>query len=868
MLARALRRIWYLLNRRRMERELEREMAAHRAEMDDPRRFGAPLRLREQSADVWGLRWLDDLWRDLRHAARQLRRTPGFTLAAVFTLAVGIGANTTAFGLVKTVFFAELPVPSPEALRQFEWAGHRDFSEAAFRYVHDHVSGFAALTCVTGQADATLGRGDREEPVRASRVSGEFFRTFGPAMAAGRPLTPADDRAEAPPVSAISYELWQRSFGSEPSAIGSVITIDDVPVTIVGVMRRGFTTSVGRRLPDVLLPTTPSRAPEASDRSARERSCRIIGRLSADRPEELTQQESERLLRGSGLTLPIDREPQLLRSRLRLVLRRVGRGIDEVPVDRGLVRGLANDLPQIAGTMFLLLSVLIVPCANVAAMLLARAITRRQEIAARLALGASRARLVRQLLTEGAMLSALAGVVGVLLSWVLWSMAFSDAAPFALDLTALAATAAICAVATLSFALVPALTATRGDLASQIRESSAGTPGRARSAPGASLVALQVVISCILLAVALLQARSLLRLTQPAAVEPERLLLVDVNPGRDAAGSYVDESLSRLTRVPGVVSVAAASSDGLYISLCEDAEGRAGREIPVWLWGISPGYFATTRLPLLRGREFTGLDSGAAGSVAIINGVLAQSLFGRVNPVGRRLPLAACRPGEPTVTSGSLTIVGVAVDDRGSAAIYLPYAQLAPDGTMRAITLSRITFAARVAGNAVSLAGPVRRAMRESAPGVTVGAMETEAERKGRGSRAVRMLTAVYLLLGLLATAQAAFGLYGTVSHFVNRRTAEIGVRIVLGARTSDVVRLVVRQALTPVVIGLLLGLACSPIVARVMWAARLTSEAGWTELLAIAALITLVMLSAFAVAARPVRRVSRLDPAAALRYE
>ena len=184
------------------------------------------------------------------------------------------------------------------------------------------------------------------------------------------------------------------------------------------------------------------------------------------------------------------------------------------------------------------------------------------------------------------------------------------------------------------------------------------------------------------------------------------------------------------------------------------------------------------------------------------------------------------------------------------------------------MALSRITFAARAAGNAASLAGPVRRAMRQSAPGVTVGAMETQAERKGRGSRAGRMLTAVYLLLGLLATAQAAFGLYGTVSHFVNRRTAEIGVRIVLGARTSDVLRLVIRQALTPVVIGLLLGLACSPIVAHVMWAARLTNEAPWAELLAMAALISLVMLSAFAVAAMPVRRVSRLDPSTALRHE
>jgi len=857
MFARALRRIWYFLNRRRLEQELEREMAAHRAEMGEPRRFGSTVRLREQSADVWGLRWLDEVRRDLRHAARQLRRTPGFTLVAVLTLAVGIGANTTAFGLVKTVFFAEPPVPAPETLRQFEWAGHRDFSDAAFRFVHDHVSGFQALICVTGQEDATLERHGREEQVKVFRASGEFFRTFGPAMAAGRPLTPADDRVEAPPVSVISYELWQRSFGSEPSAIGSTVTVDELPVTVVGVMRRGFTTSVGRKLPDVLLPM-------AADQSSRERSCRVIGRLSSDRPEELTRQDSERLLRGSGLALPIDREPQPLRGRLPLTLRRVGRGIDEAPLDSRRFAG--NDLPQIAGAVFLLLSVLIVPCANVAAMLLARAITRRQEIVARLALGASRARLVRQLLTEGAMLSVLAGAVGVLLSWVIWSMTLSEATPFAFDLAALAATAATCALATLAFALAPALTATRGDLASQIRESSAGTPGRSRRAPGSWLVALQVVVSCILLAIALLQARSLL--TAPAvAVEPERLLLVDVNrPASDASVGDVDQSLSRLSRVPGVVSAAASSSE-LFTSMCEEVDDRAGREIPVWLWTISPGYFATTKLPILRGREFTPLDSAAAGGVAIIDSVLARSLFGRVDPIGRRLPLSGCRRGEAAFTTGPMMIVGVVADDGESPAIYLPYAQLAPNGPIRAIAFASIRFAVRTAGKAVSLASPVRRAMRQS-PGATVGAIQTQAERIGRRSGGVRMLTAAYLLLGLLATAQAAFGLYGTVSHFVNRRTAEIGVRIVLGARTSDVVRLVVWQALTPVVIGLLLGLACSPIVARVMWAARLTSEAGWTELLAIAAIITMVMLSAFAVSAIPARRLSRLDPATALRYE
>ena len=285
MLGRLLRRIWYLLNRRRLERELEREMAAHRAEMGEPHRFGGTLRLREQSADVWGWAWLDDLSHDLRYGLRQLRRAPGFALVAILTLAVGIGANTTAFAILNTVLLAELPVPEPRMLRQFEWAGRRTFSEAAFRYVRDHASGFSALTCVTDQTTATIGRADSYEQAQVVWVSGGFFQTFGSTTAIGRPLTPADDRPGAPPVAVISYEAWQRQFGAAASVVGSAVTVGDWPVTIVGVAQRGFSTSLSRRPPDLTLPMSVSTRSWAADGSQRERSCRIVGRLSQGRPK-------------------------------------------------------------------------------------------------------------------------------------------------------------------------------------------------------------------------------------------------------------------------------------------------------------------------------------------------------------------------------------------------------------------------------------------------------------------------------------------------------------------------------------------------------------------------------------------------------
>ena len=231
MLGRLIRRIWYLLNRRRLELELEREMAAHRAEMGEPHRFGGTLRLREQSADMWGWAWLDDLWHDLRYGLRQLRRAPGFALVAILTLAVGIGANTTAFGILNAQLLAELPVPDPKALRQLEWSGRREFSEAAFRYVHEDVSGFSALSCVTSTAVTTLEHGARYEEARAIWVSGDFFRTLGFTTAIGRPLTPADDRADAPPVAVID-RYPNRALGRASDVIRLVIRQTLVPVLI------------------------------------------------------------------------------------------------------------------------------------------------------------------------------------------------------------------------------------------------------------------------------------------------------------------------------------------------------------------------------------------------------------------------------------------------------------------------------------------------------------------------------------------------------------------------------------------------------------------------------------------------------------
>jgi len=867
MLGRLCRRVWYLLNRRRLERELEREMAAHRAEMSDPRRFRGTLRLREQSDDVWGWEWLDNAWRDLRYGARQLRRTPAFTLAAALTLALGIAANAAGFALLKASLFDDLRVSEPAALRRLEWNGGRGFSEEAFEHLRAHGTGFSDLTCIASSR-FTLAHDGTHESLATLQVAGAFFQTFRITAALGRPLTASDDQAGATPVAVVGHEFWQRAFAGASSAIGAEVAVDGMPVTIVGVMPAGFTTGRGRRPFDLIMPLAASPDVNRGDRTADPRRCSIVVRLAPGRSEEATRQQSEKLLRWSGSRLPsgAGRAVPLERGRLRFV--RTGRGIDEMSP-----RELQDNLPAMLGGAFLILTVLLVPCANVAAMLLARAITRRPEIVARMALGASRARLIRQLLTEGALLAALAGMAGLLIAWVVTS-SLDDWPSF--DVSVLGITFALCAIATLAFALAPALNATTGDLATAVRESSAGTPGRRRGAPGAVLVALQVLVSCVLLAAAGLQATALIASARVTADHPERVLFFDVKLSQDARlGGYVEGALQRLSRMTGIVSSAAAS-EARPVSACESRVDRAWREVPAWVAPISPGYLATMNLRLKQGRDVAWTDSATGEGVVLLNETMARSLFGPVTPVGQRLPLGACtRVGQRPVAGidglhESPGIVGVVADMRGVNSsepaeivptIYVPYAQLRKDvsGTM--------TFTVRSAGSALPLVKAIRDAMAQT-PGVAVGGMETQAQRLERRFAGVRLLTMLYLLLGVLAGAQAAFGLYGTISQFVNRRRAEIALRIVLGARLPDILRMILRQTLKPVVAGVLLGVACSPLVAQVMRAARVITGASWGELLAISLVVSLLTVPAFAAATVPIRRVMRVAPAASLREE
>ena len=418
------RRIWYFLNRRRFERELEREMASHRAELQDPRRFGSALRLREQAADVWGWTWIDNLIHDIRYGARQLRQAPAFAAFAILTLALGIGANTAVFSIVNEDFFLDPPVHDPSSLRTLSLtdefrsnANRRNVSNDAFLSLTSARS-VASAACATGVRPARIGIGTTTAGLPLQRVTGDYFRTLGVSMARGRALTATDDRLGAAPVAVISNSMWQRLLGAASDVVGREITVDGAPVTIVGVTPPGFHASHAWRRVDVMVPIAASPPPGLSSTpagasSAADSPCQPILRLREGVSDAQAQAEIAVLMRPFTINQP--RAPGAGPTRYTVRVTRFGRGIDDVDRAR-----LSSEAPQLAAVVFLFATMLLIPCANIAGIMLARTITRRREITARLALGAWRGRIVRQLLTEGLVLSSIAGALGVLLAHIVF----------------------------------------------------------------------------------------------------------------------------------------------------------------------------------------------------------------------------------------------------------------------------------------------------------------------------------------------------------------------------------------------------------------------------------------------------------------
>lgn len=822
------------------------------------REFGGVAQAEEACRDQCRLVGFEDVLRDLRVATRHLRRSPGFVMGAALTLGLGIAATTVVFSWTSAVFSASAPIQPMDRLVGL-WLHNRAQGEPKTVVAAADVDAWSerqtAFDRLVAQDDLAVNLSGAATPVRvrAAAVTSDYFSVFNAQPVVGRGFEPAEERASAPRVAVLGHRLWVDRFGGDLTVLGRVVRIDDVPTTIVGVLPRNDYS------PDLLLPFRH----EPAAPGYRERRLFVSARLKDG--ISLEQAAAGMALIGEDLERA---DPEHYR----------GWGITVRPLQEEFVGPQARLVFRfLFGTAVL---VLVIGCANVANVLVTRGISRVRELAVRTALGASRARLMRQLLAEGLVVAAAGGLFGVGLSEVglrLLRATFEAGAPYmeraSLNLAALGAALAATLTATLLCSLVPAWIATRRLPAVSLREGGHATGGRATRRLRTVLVTSEVAMAVLLVLVAVLFGRGLLALRQiRPGFDADRVLTLNVSlpPVRFGADanvlSFFERALDRLRAVPGVIEVGAttrvpAAGSRFNPNRSLVIEGRTPGQADTWAANdltITPGYLEALRVPLRAGRGLAGSDRAGASLVAVVSEALARQYFGGTSPLGARLRLG----DEPT--NEWRTVVGVVGDVRHDdidapppPQVYVPLAQRAS---------REMTLVMRTTADPLEQVAAARAAMADVDPDVPLYDVRTLPQILADDLRQTVVLVGLSALFGSIALLLAATGIYAVVAHGVVQATREIGIRLALGASRVQVMRAVARQGLTPVAVGLALGALAGALVARSARSLLYGVSAGDPSnyVVAVGVLAAVAVLAC----AQPAWRAAHTNPLRAIRSE
>lgn len=887
------RRLAYLLpwRRRAAERDMQEELKSI-AEMADPNELGNLTLAAEDARAEWGWTRLEQTGQDVRYALRTLRKSPAFTLTVVLSLAVGIGANTALFTLLNTVMWKLLPVKDPEGLIVFgqqnpAWAV-TGFTFQQYGAFHDQHAAVSVAAYSPVSLNVTID--GRTEPTTGGQlVSGGYFSLLGVPAGLGRLLGPDDDRVPmGHPVAVISDGYWRSRFGADPAIVGRTLALSGVPFTIVGVTPADFFGLEVGSAPRIFVPimmqpvVMPVSANLLADRpTVYSTWLRVVGRLAPGVPMADAEVRLNAMADQPGFAPRSKRTGEI--EDVRIVVTSAATGLSD----------LRNQFSQ---PLFILMGVvaivLLVACANAGALVLARSAARRPEFALRLALGAGRARLLRQVLAEGLVLACLGGIAGaVLAQWATRALvAYASAGRGSIvldlspDLRVLAFTAAVSALTGLLFASVPAVRASRSDTDGAMRRDFAsvrGVPGGRGS--GKVLVVAQVALSLVLLVGAGLFARSLRNLHhQETALEQARVLVVRVEP-RDSGRRGAPGVLTRLDRIyrdlleqlqglPGVEAASLARTSPLApITFAARLKLPTNGETRVPTLMVYPRYFATLGIPIVKGRDFMEDDLRLdSARVVVVNQAFAREFLDGRDPLGDAHGLFEYASSGGDAIKGGLNIIGVVKDTRFPA-LREPTPPIMYQTFLQTNTgFGQMVLHVRATDDASRLVRPIREAVQAIDPDVPTFEIRTLADEVAATLVRERLVAVLSGVFGIVALALISIGLYGLLAFTVSTRTAEIGVRMALGATRSDVRWMIARQALTVALAGILVGVPTAWTIGRLasrQLSSLLFELPAWDPATIASACVVLVIVSLGA-ALMPARRAVRIDPIAALRTD